>query len=123
MTSQYWKLPINAAELIAAVKWAAGGDLSLEVKAPPTVTAELLRQEKTGSILVHLINYDALQHPVVGNVEVSLQIPNGKKVEQISILSPDEDKVLTVAPRLKGQRVEFTVPRLATYSLAVVKLG
>ena len=123
MTSEYWKLPVNAEELIAAVRWAAGGNLSLDVKAPPTVTAELLRQEKTGAMVVHLINYDALQHPVVNGVVVSVQIPDGKKVERISLLSPDEDKSLTIAPRLKGQRAEFTVPRLATYSLVVINLG
>jgi hypothetical protein len=122
MTSQYWKLPLNANDLIEAVKWAAGGALSLELKAPPTVTAELIFQEKNSSLILHLINYDALRHPVVNNLVARVLIPDGKNVDSVYTLSPDEDKSLHIASKLKGQRLEFTVPRLATYSLVVIKL-
>ena len=36
---EHWKLPANYAELAEAVKWAAGGELTLTVQAPLSVTA------------------------------------------------------------------------------------
>jgi hypothetical protein len=122
MTSRYWKLPVNWQELLFAVSWAAKDDLSLAVKGPLTVTAELQEQKAAGKLLVHLINYDAERRPQAGRIELSLRIPPGKKVEQVTILSPDEPKPQSVTCALKNGRAVFTVPGLKTYSLAVLQL-
>ena len=91
MTSQYWKLPVNSQEIVDEVRWAAGGEFSLEVEAPPTVTSELLEQKGTGMLFVHLLNYDDERNAQVGNVRVKLRIPEGKQVKAIEVISPDED--------------------------------
>jgi hypothetical protein len=122
MTSRFWKLPVNWQELLSAVSWAAKDDLSLVVKAPITVTAELQEQKGAGKLLVHLINYDADRKPQAGKIEVSLRIPQDKKVEQVTILSPDEPKPQSVTCALKNGRAIFMVPGLKTYSLAVLQL-
>ncbi len=121
MTSQYWKLPVNSQEVIAAVKWAAGDNLSLDVKAPQTVTAELTSQKDEGRFMIHLVNFDK-RAPVAGRIEVSLRIPEGKQVEQVTLLSPDEKAPQTLTPVTRSGRAVFAVSRLKTYAVAVIRL-
>ncbi len=122
MTSQYWKLPVNWREWIDAVRWAAGGRLSLQVTAAPTVVTELVEQKEKDELIVHLLNYDAARSPSVRNIAVDLRIPEGKKAMKISLISPDEESTLSLPPLQKNGGIAFTVPRLKTYSLAIVQL-
>ena len=122
MTSQYWKLPSNWQELAGAVKWAAGDSLALEVKAPLTVTAELIEQKAQGRLLVHLLNYDVERTPATGAIEVSLAIPEGKAPGEVSLLSPDEGKPSPLKFVLRNGRAVIAVPRLKTYSVVTVAL-
>jgi beta-galactosidase GanA len=123
MTSEYWKLPVNWKELVSAVEWAAGERLSIEVKAPQTVVAELIEQRQDNKLLVHLLNYDVGRTPEVRNIGVSLRVPDGKKVSEVSLLSPDEATEQAPSFTVKEGRVVFTVPRLETYTLAIVRLS
>ena len=120
-TSQYWKLPRNWEDIVAAVRWAAGGTFSAEVKGPLTVTAEVLERKGGGELQVHLINFDAARTPEVKGIPVSLALPPGKQAE-VSLLSPDQDKPQPLACAVKAGRAEFTVPSLKTYGVAVVQL-
>ena len=122
MRSHYWKLPRNWEELVAEVKWAAGGSLSLEVKAPLTVTAELAEQKDRNRLLVHLLNYDCERNPTVANIEVSLRLPPGKQVTSVTILSPDAEHAMPASVRSGDGRAVFAIPLLRTYSAAVVTL-
>ena len=122
MTSEYWKLPVNWKELVDSVKWAAGGRLSLEVTAPLTVVTELMEQKQKRRILLHLLNYNVAQTTPVRGVEVSLQIPEKEKLRKVSLLSPDAESAQSLAATVKKGTVSFTVPRLVTYSLAVIEL-
>jgi hypothetical protein len=123
MTSEYWKLPLNWKEFVSAVKWAANGNLSLEVTAPITLAAELMEQKQVGKLLVHLINYNAERNPVVSNIEVNLRAPEGRRAEQVFLLSPDEARAQPLTFTQKEQRVLVHIPHLKTYSLLVVRLG
>jgi len=122
MTSQYWKLPLNWRELVDAVRWAASGRLSLEVTAPATVVAELVEQKEKDKMIVHLLNYNVAQNPSVGNIGVSLRVPEKAKAVKVSLISPDDDGTSSLSYSRKNGGVSFTVPRLKTYSLAVVQL-
>jgi len=103
-----------------AVTWAAGGSRSLEVKAPLTVTAEVTRQKDGGVVLVHLINFDR-RAPVAGAIEVSLRMPEGKQPGEATPISPDETAPQALAPAIRDGRAVFTVPRLKTYAVAVLR--
>ena len=108
MTSQYWKLPLNAAELVEAVRWAAGGQFSLEVAgAPPTVVAELMRQ-KADRLLVHLVNYDVARTPVLRNIRLTVQLPPAARVRSVDTITPDEDGADSPRFEVAGGRVTFT---------------
>jgi hypothetical protein len=121
MTSKYWKLPVNWAELIDSVRWAAGRGLSLEVQAPLTVTAELLHQKEAGALALHLINYDAARHPSVKDIRVRLDARKIGNVKQVSLHSPDVEEVHSL-PFLETEgQVRFSVPSLETYSIVTVR--
>jgi hypothetical protein len=119
MTSPYWKLPTNWEDLAAAVRWAAGEELSVEVKAPLTVAAELLEQAETGTLLLHLINYDAKRTPRQENIKVRLHL--AAKPGGISVLSPDRESVETIDHTWREGKLDFTVPILETYNVVVIK--
>jgi len=122
MTSEYWKLPVNWEELVSAVKWAAGDTLSLEVSAPLTLVAELIRQKGRRELLLHLLNYQGASVPRVRDVHATLQIPAGGKVAGLTLLSPDGNSAVSPRYTVQGQRMSFTVPEIETYSVAVIKL-
>ena len=121
MTSQYWKLPQNWQEVLSAIRWAARGSLSLEVKAPLTVTAELQEQKQQGRMLIHLVNYDAARTPLVGRVEISLLVPEGKREVEALVFSPEEEKPLKLTAAVRGGRAVFAIPRVRTYALVAVR--
>ncbi|MCL5005652.1 MAG: hypothetical protein M1404_03890 [Acidobacteria bacterium] len=124
MDSRYWKLPLNWRELIAAVRWAAGDSLSLEVKTPQTlnVVVELMEQKGKNRRLVHLLNYASRQGSTVSNIDVDVELPQGKQIRQVTLLTPDGGKRETVTPKVESGRVRFTVPQLQTYTCAVLEL-
>ena len=110
-------LPDNRAELLEAVRWAAGGPLQVEVKAPETVTMSLYAQP-TGRRLLHLVNYDEANS--VHDIEVTLQLPEEKSRVTVSLLSPDLEGAQTLTADLTGRALRFTVPQLNLYSLLVI---
>jgi hypothetical protein len=122
MTSQYWKLPVNWRELLDSVKWAAGGSLSLEVTAPPTVIAEVQEDSANKRLLIHLINYDSARRASAGRVGVTLRIPEGYTVDRVSTLSPDTPGVDSLSCSVANGRAAIAVPNLMTYRLVVVRL-
>ena len=121
MTSEYWHLALNWEELVDAVAWAGREDPLLEVEAPLTVTAELLRQKKQSRLLLHLINYGAAENPFVKDVKIKLGL-RGKQAKKVFTLSPDGEESSSLEFRASDSGIGFTVPRLQTYSLVVVQL-
>ncbi len=122
MLNHYWKLPLNQKEIIDAVEWAAGSELSLNVDAPETVTIELTEKKDRSRVMLHLLNYDSGHGSMMKNIGVSLDIPDGRKVESVLNLSPDRDKANKIDFTIEGRRVKFQIPLLDTYELAVIKL-
>jgi len=124
MSSMYWKLPLNWEELMEGAKWAADGRLSLEVVAPGTraVVAELMDQPDKNRRLLHLVNYAGPQGKTVSNVDVAIELPRGRQAGQITLLTPDSAETHKVSGRVDKGRIHFTVPRLDTYTLAVLHL-
>ncbi|HTV55868.1 MAG TPA: hypothetical protein VMI06_13270 [Terriglobia bacterium] len=126
MTSQYWKLPLNWEEMIEQVRWAAGGKFTLEVEAQDNlaVVAELQDQAAQGRRLVHLLNYAAARGATVSSVQVHLKLPEGKTVQQVTLLTPEGTGSATMIPsHIAGGQLHFTVPHLNTYTLAVVQMA
>jgi hypothetical protein len=119
VSNTYWKLPLNAAELVDAVRWAAAAPLSLNVQAPVWVTAEPALQEATGAALVHLVNF-RYDQPLTA-VPVELRLPAGARVASVEVLSTDS-AAASVPFQVAEGAVRWKVPRLAAYSLSVVRM-
>jgi len=104
------------------LQWAAGDRLTIEVEVPFTqnVVVELLKQD--GKLLLHLLNYGVARNSQVSHIPVDLKIPDGKSVSGVRLLTPDRDGEETVAYTSSDGRVQFVVPQIETYSLAVVQL-
>ena len=127
--------------MIEAVRWAQGEHSLLDVDAPLEVAAELVAIPGVDSLALHLINYGVQRYPVlenvwsahfsrptqekrvVDNITVKLQIPDGKTVRQVLLLSPDQGKEEQVlAHEAVGGTLQFVVPQLDTYCLTVIQL-
>jgi len=115
-TSEYWKMPQNAGELVEAVRWAADGNVTFEVSAPPFVTAEFLQQTDTRKILVHLVNYNYQRTPLIKNIKVTFY----GKVTKILMLSPDGASEQELDFKTMGDKISFVVPQLNVYDLIVM---
>ncbi len=121
MSSAYWYLPKNHNEIISSVKHAAGSNLSIQLKAPKTVTMELVNQKSAGLTILHLINYNVKMQPEINNIGVKLFIPQGKGVKSVKLTSPDRLEGNNLQFKRMEQFVEFTVPILETYDVIVVE--
>lgn len=124
MSGKYWKLPLNWGDLIDGTRWAAGGSFSLQVDTPGSlaVVAELMDQLGKDRRLVHLVNVAGPQGHTVSNVQVSVELPEGKHLRQVTLLSPDGSTNQTVKARTQQGRVHFIVPLLDTYTVATLQL-
>ena len=120
MRNSYWKMPLNYSEMVNAIAWAAGDELSVYVNSPLTVTMELTEQE--GKMMLHLINYNLEKEKLVKNISVSLKIPEGKQIRELLLLSPDKEGSEFLNYTIKDGRAVFIVPSLEVYDLVVVKL-
>jgi hypothetical protein len=120
MAGKYMKLPLNDAELMSAINWAAGGELSVQVKAPQTVVMEIWEKEDKPGMVLHLVNY--AHGTTVSNIDVDIQIPNGKKVKSVTVLSPDAKSEKSLVFKQSGRRGTFTVPSLLIYDVVLVEV-
>jgi hypothetical protein len=121
MTSRYWKLPMNWEDLIEAVRWAGGGKLQLETKAPNTATANLLRQRSSGALQIHLVNYDVGRNSRVENLEISMELPPGAGEPQVRVFSPDQQDVRSLRATMNTGGLKFRLPLLEVYSVVEVR--
>ena len=79
-----WRPARNAAELVQAARWAAGG-FCYEPIAPLSVLAEYVRQPERNRTLIHLVNFDLAND--VSGIEIALKNPSG--VSGVSAITPD----------------------------------
>jgi len=118
--NQYWKLPKNHRDLMDAVRWAAGGELTAEVDAPEWVTIELAQQRGTNRLLLHLLNYK-VGEPVL-DIPVKLKLPAGMKVKEAVVETPDAGGRQVLSVVANGRTVSFRVPALKIYDLVLLRL-
>jgi len=114
-TSKYWKLAQNWQQLISAVDWACKDDLSIAVESPLTVVMNLVKQQATGNYYIHLVNYET--SVPVRNIKISLKSPTTRKINSITMKSPDLFTSTQLSFKEENGRLVFSVPELQIYSL------
>jgi len=119
MRNEYWALPENWEELVGSVRWAAGGEFSLNVDAPLTVLAELQEQRGLGKTLVHLVNYNMKRQPLVKDIQINVERSLQPNPDFVEFLEPGEEaKKLDF--EMIGGRLKISLPVLRTYGLVVI---
>ncbi|HYK90143.1 MAG TPA: beta-galactosidase trimerization domain-containing protein, partial [Acidobacteriota bacterium] len=117
--SRYWKLPKNARDITDGVRWAARGDIPVEISGSAYMVANVVTQPEKRRKIVHLVNYNAKKALTLEPVEVTCRIPEGQGAKGIQIYSPDAPGHQTTGMKSDGSKVSFSV-RVRTYSLAVI---
>jgi hypothetical protein len=110
LPEKFGKPAANHDEILDAVRWAAGGSLSVQVDAPDTTTLAYYSQPN-GRRVLHLVNYDRV-HPVT-NVTISLEKP----VRVATVLSPDGEASAPIAVEIVAGRSLIRLPQLKTYTV------
>jgi hypothetical protein len=90
------------------------GPLSAEITAQPGLCAEFT--EQPGRRMVHLVNYR--DDGPAKQVAVKLRVPAGKQVADVRLASPEHAE-RPLEFRQHGDQVEFTVPAVTVYEIAV----
>jgi len=117
-------------DVTAAVRRLCGADLSLSARAPSGVCVELLGVPRLrGSDppeggtpncrrLLHLVNYRT-DEPA-RDIGVSIRLPGPQGVKCVMFASPLQEADLRLPFEVREGRVEFTVPSVDVYGVAVV---
>ncbi|HEY4289619.1 MAG TPA: putative glycoside hydrolase [Puia sp.] len=121
MAGKYLQLPLNDKELVDAIDWACGNDLLLQVNGPLTVTAGLWEKEDNSALVLHLVNFN-YQRQTADSLSVDIRIPEGRRLQQVTVRTPDGRPDENLAFKVDGRHAAFAVPRLAVYDMIVLKL-
>jgi len=116
--TEQWENPLNAADLLNAIHWAAGGLLAAEVDAPEGVAVELL-QQTDGTLLLHLLNYKL--DTSVPAAKIRLRLPVGKKVTRASLLTYPAESETDLPFSHTGVTFKATLPAFEQYAMVILE--
>lgn len=117
-STEQWENPLNAADILKAVRWAAGGLLSTEVEAPEGVAVELLSQPD-GTLLLHLLNYK--HNTPVPETKIRLRLPVGKTITKARLLTYPADAEIEIPFSHTGVTLKINLPAFERYALLVLE--
>ena len=119
--NRFWKAPKNSNELIQSTLWAAKDEIPVAVSGPDYLIANIVTQPARRRVMVHLVNYKAKSQESVGAVDVNVQLPDGAKIREVRLYSPDANDGQTLRWEAKSGGVSFTVPGIQVYCFAAVE--
>ena len=105
-------------DIVDAVHRACNNRLSVSIRAGAGLCSELTEQPTKR--LVHLVNYNT-DNPAK-DVLVRLLLPSGRKVEAVTVVSPERQNDLEVSFQERDGVVAFGVPQVSVYEIAVVTM-
>jgi len=120
ISRRFWKRPQNWVELVDAIRWAARGDVPLQVMGPDYLVANLVEQPEKRRRLVHLVNYNLKETPLIENIDVRCAVPVGQTANAVKLLAPDSDASVRLDFRMQSPMAVFSIPKLKTYCVAEV---
>lgn len=119
--NQFWGLPKNFEEMVKAVEWASGKNLSFHLTASKNTAAEV-NLHKKGLVVIHLVNYDRKKHDK--NLKISLETASFPPVEKAFSIDVSGEKEPIPVGRRAG-KINLLVKDLDLYKIVVTagKLG
>jgi hypothetical protein len=118
---QFWKRPKNWEELIDAIRWAAQGEVPLQVAGPDFLIANLTEQPDQRRRLLHLVNYDASHTSAIEGIDVRCAVPQGQAASAVTCYSAKPDAGAPLEFHTEGSEVVFRVPKLNVYCVVEVR--
>jgi hypothetical protein len=120
ISNQFWKRPKNWEEIVASIRWAADGNVPLEIAGPDFLVANLVEQSARQRRLIHLVNYDAQHMPSISSVRCTCALPSGKVAKDVKMyeVAADSPRALSFSPGPSS--VSFTIPEVKTYAVIAV---
>lgn len=125
MSSKYWSPAVNHEALRDSVLWAIGGTPLVQTtdRVSPYIVFQMVHQEADNRLLLHVLNYDSARNPSPLDVPVEVNLPAGKKLASIQLLTPDEHGKNQSLHWSGEQTARFVVPALRIYSVVVLQIG
>ena len=106
---------------------------STQIQAPWTIRATAYTQPNR--LLLHLVNYNrdedkagkrkapSAEYPIPErNISIQLCLPEGRKAESVTLLSPDHCTPISLKFSQKGKHVKFSVPEVLVYGVVEVEM-
>lgn len=112
--NHFWKRPRNWEEITEAIRWAANGDIPLQIAGPDFLAANFVEQVESQRRLIHLVNYNAQHDPLVPSVDVSRRVPKGIVVREVTMYEVDSESPVTINFSTTSKAVAFTIPQVKT---------
>ncbi|MFQ6035496.1 MAG: hypothetical protein ACE5NM_06555 [Sedimentisphaerales bacterium] len=113
--SQIVQIP-EKGDILGAIQEACDNELTLSVQAKPGLCTELT--EQISRRLVHLVNYR--EDDPIRNISVSMRLPAGCHAKTVILASPERERDVELPFKAQCGRVEFTVPQVSIYEIAVI---
>jgi hypothetical protein len=98
----------------------ACGQRSLTVQAQPSLGLCAEVTEQANRRLVHLVNYR--QNEPIGGAAVTLRLPAGRQATAVYLASPERETDQALEFTVKDGAVQFQVPRIGIYEVAVAEM-
>jgi hypothetical protein len=120
--AEHYPLPTNWQALLDMVRWAAGAaPLSLEVRGPVTLAAQMNTQNGGSRYVIHLLNYAGAAAPAA-DIGIQFRVPDGTRVRTVRFLSPDASAEQSLKFAVAGEILAADVPEIPIYGIVVVTL-
>jgi hypothetical protein len=120
ISNRFWKRPKNWEDIIDSIRWAAKGQIPVEIDGPEFLVANVVQQSMKQRLLIHLVNYNAQNVQAISSIDVKCQLPQGKTPREIKIVSPDEETPRALNFATQNSATLFTIPQVKVYSVVVV---
>jgi hypothetical protein len=115
-----WKRPKNWEDITEAIRWAANGDIPMEIMGPDFLAANLVEQTEKQRRMIHLVNFNAPNVPVIPNVDVTCQVPQSTVVKEVSMYEVDSESPSKINFSAGPSAVTFTIPQVKTYAIVAI---
>jgi hypothetical protein len=103
-------------DILSALRRVCDNQFTLSVAAYPGLACELT--EQPARRLVHLVNY---RPDPVKDVVVSVHLRPGHRTRSVTLISPERRNDISLPFRAHADDLEFTVPQVKVYEIAVVE--
>jgi len=121
VTSEFWKRPKNAKDLVDLVHWTSRNQTPLSIVAPEGVVANCTTQPSRSRMFVHLVNYNARRTATAHDIQVRLLLPAEARQARVTLHVPGTEEATPLDYHLESEHMLLTLPVLETYALIAIQ--